>query len=144
MPKAVEDAVVEISNLAREIKFFDLPTYIFATRALEMELLKIIEARDPEDVQTVLNVTRLIDSTILNALRHLYPFLLLLEAKEGLQAGERVLKLITGIEMMQVELDRLILNDAINGRMDEVYDELLKMLIRGMLVSDEDLLKPRK
>ena len=136
MPKAsVEDVVAEISNLAREIKFFDLLTYIFAMRALELELLRESEKMDLERVQKILNITRHIDSTVVNSIRQLYPFLLALEAKEGVQVGEQVLKVITGIERVQAELDMLILEEAAKGRVDEVYEELLKMLIKSMLTT---------
>lgn len=87
MPKALEDVVAEISNLAREIKFFDLLTYIFAMRALELEFLRESEKMDLE-VHKTLNITRHIDSTVVNSIRQLYPFLLTLEAKEGVQVGE--------------------------------------------------------
>ncbi len=39
MPKALEEVIETISSLAQGIKFFDLLTYIFTTRALELELL---------------------------------------------------------------------------------------------------------
>jgi len=129
--------VAEISNLASEIKFFDLLTYIFATRAFELKLLRASSARNSEEVRVVLSVTRHIDYTILNTIRQLYPFLFSLETKEGIHAGERVLKLISWIENVQAYLDRLILDEMANGRLDEVYEELLKRLIRRMLVSNE-------
>lgn len=73
---------------------------------------------DLERVQKILNITRRVDSTFLNAIRQLYPFLLTLEAKEGVQVGEQVLKVITGIERVQAELDMLILEEARNGRVE--------------------------
>jgi len=144
MPKTIEDVVTKISNLAQEIKFFDLLTYIFTTRAFELELLKECEMRNLEKVQNTLNVTRRIDFTVFNTIRQLYPFLLSLEAKEGLEVGEDILKIIHGIENAQAELDMLILEEAMNGRIDEVYEDMLKMLVRSMILSGEKLLKPRK
>jgi len=130
--KSVEDVVAEISNLAREIKFFDLLTYVFAMRALELELLRASGAKSPEDTWSALNATRRIDSTVVNAIRELYPFLFSLEV-EGMQVGEQVLKIIYGIERVQLELDRLILEEAAKGRVEKVYEELLKTLVRSML-----------
>lgn len=147
MPKALEDVVARISNLAQEIKFFDLLTYVFITRAFELELLKECEIRNLEEVQNTINVTRRIDFTIFNTIRQLYPFLLSLEAKEGVQVGKDILKIIHGIEKVQAELDMLILKEAMNGRIDEVYevyDDMLKMLVKSMVLSNELLLKPRK
>lgn len=144
MPKTLEDVVTKISNLAQEIKFFDLLTYIFTTRAFELELLKECEMRNLEKVQNTLNVTRRIDFTVFNTIRQLYPFLLSLEAKEGLEVGEDILKIIHGIENAQAELDMLILEEAMNGRIDEVYEDMLKMLVKSMILSGEKLLKPRK
>lgn len=144
MPKTIEDVVTKISNLAQEIKFFDLLTYIFTTRAFELELLKECEMRNLEKVQNTLNVTRRIDFTVFNTIRQLYPFLLSLEAKEGLEVGEDILKIIHGIENAQAELDMLILEEAMNGRIDEVYEDMLKMLVKSMILSGEKLLKPRK
>jgi len=144
MPKAIEDVIAKISNLAREMEFFDLFTYIFTTRALEMEILRKSEARSPEEIRIVLSVTKHIDSTIFNAIRQLYPFLFSMEVKQGVEVGYHVLKVIHGIEKAQAELDMLILEDAMNGRIEKVYEELLKILIKSMVLSDKKLLKFRR
>lgn len=127
--KSAEDVVAEISNLVQEIKFFDLLTYVFVTRAFELELLRASCAKDLEDLWYALNTSQRIDFAVVNAIRQLYPFILSLEAEEDVQ----VLKIIYGIERVQLELDRLILEEAAKGRVEKVYEELMKTLIKSML-----------
>jgi len=133
--RSIEDVVAEISNLAQEIKFFDLLTYVFVTRALALELLRTNLVKNPDALQNALNATRGIDSAVVNAIRQLYPFLLSLETEEGVQVGEQVLRIIYEIERVQLELDRLILEEGAKSRVDKVYEELLKTLIKSMLAS---------
>ena len=129
----MKNIIAEISNLAQEVRAtgfcFDPLTLIFVTRAFELDLIRTLGVKSPEDVWRILNLLRRIDTAVVSAIRQHYPFLLSLEVRKRIQIGDKILKVVHRIERIQSELDELILEAAKSGNVEKVYEDLFKMLI---------------
>jgi len=130
---AIEGLVSRLINLAKDVRktgvCLDLLTYLFASRAFELELVKALKASRLEDVWEVMNARRGMDAAIVNAVRSLYPILLKLES----DVGETVLRVIHRLDDIQLEIDDFILKAAKSGKAEIAYQRLLEELLRNSL-----------